>query len=141
MATHDSVQFAKLGSVTKSAEPIEANEAGGIVRVLHANHDNATATLAENDLVNLFKLPRGARPLQLHVTHGAFGAGVTMDIGWSGDEDALESAIDVAAAGVAFGWSNDLSKVTAEKTVQAKFEGGNPVDSVDFDIWLMYVLD
>ena len=63
MTTHNTVQYAKRGSVTKAPEPIAPNEVGGHVKVLFAEGDTANVTLAENDLVNLFALPKGARPL------------------------------------------------------------------------------
>ena len=67
-----------------------------------------------------------------------FGASVTLDIGWSGDENALESALDVSSAG-AMNWTavDDSTPLTAAKTLQAHFEGANPADDQSLEVWLL----
>lgn len=140
MTTFDSDQYAKRGSVTAAADMLEPFEGGGRVRVLYAKHTGDT-TLAQNDIINLFVLPKNAVPLLLRTAYGAFGANVTLDVGWSGDEDALEAALDVSSASSTFGFVDDATQVTADKIVQAKLEGANPADDKDLEVWLFYVLD
>ena len=141
MATFNSTQFAN-----GIADPVVQNpptDDEGRVRwkfaTLPANHGN---TLAQDDFINLFKLPKDCRPLEILRTNGAFGASVTLDVGFSGDEDAFESAVSVAAAQTTpvLGVVDDISVLTSEVTVQAKLEGANPPDDQELTIGISYVM-
>jgi hypothetical protein len=69
---------------------------------------------------------------------GAFGASVTLDLGYSGDEDAFEAALDISAAGVSFLPVDDFTPLTAKQTIQAKLEGANPADNVGLKVIMAY---
>ncbi len=141
MPTYDSTQYALRGTVTSKATPLEVNVSGGEVRVLYALWlDTAAQLLAQNDLINLFVLPAGAKPLAMSTIFGAHGASVTLDIGWSGDEDALETGLDISSAGVtALDVVDDSTAVTADKIVQAAFKDANPDESIQLEVTLWYV--
>lgn len=141
MPTYDSVQYALRGSVTSKATPLEVNVSGGAVRVAYALWlDDASQLLVENDIINLFVLPKGAKPLAYSVIFGAHGAGVTLDLGWDGDADALETGLDISSAGVvALDVVDDATPVTADKVVQASFKDANPDESIQLEVTLWYV--
>jgi hypothetical protein len=91
-----------------------------------------TGDAAQNDLVELVRLPVGARIMTAVVNYTAFGASVTLDVGDSTTENKYLSALSVAAAGTSdFANTNALYGVGRERlstsvTVIAKFEGANP---------------
>lgn len=147
MATHNSTYY-KPATVARTSADVKLNPAKGLtLRVEYAKITGGEQTLAQNDLVNLFDLPNGAIPhaykLKAAVGTG-FGASVTLDVGWSGAENALISALDIHAAGsgVNVGWTllgaGPSDPLTAYRQVQAKFEGANPADNQDLEIWLAY---
>lgn len=139
MATFNATEYAAIYATLPNVKQ-KTTLYGARVHYREANVP-AIVGLAQNDLVNLFTLPKGARPLMYALTFGAYGSSVTLDIGWSGDEDALESALDISSAGaVAWKAVDDDSLLTAEKTVQAKFEGGNPDDTKTLRVQLLYIL-
>jgi hypothetical protein len=148
MATFDTVEYAKQVAVPPTA--LDTTEQAGRVRIVH--FDTGTIDAAQNDLINLIKMPAGnVRILALRGVKPAYGAGATLDIGHTGytnlsgtavvaSEAAFVAALDVAAAG-------DLDKVIDVQiqsrggfTVQAKLEGANPA-SGQLKGWLEYVVD
>lgn len=93
-----------------------------------------TGDAAQNDLVEVLRLPPGVRVLRGRCDFTDFGSTVTMDIGTAADEDHWGAAIDVSgAAGNAdfantlalFGLGSEL--LTAATSVFLKFEAANPV--------------
>lgn len=140
MTTWNSTQYGNIPSLTAAGSPIAAAFGGKAtnIRTKYAKLE-ATVGLAQNDLVNLFTLPAGVIPIAHVTTYGAFGASVTLDIGWSGDENALESGLDVATAGTTLALVDDATPLAAAKIVQAKFEGANPADDKTLEIWLIYL--
>ena len=53
---------------------IAANENRGRVRLSYANYD----AVAEQDVIEMFNLPNGARILTMEIVHGALGATTTL---------------------------------------------------------------
>lgn len=140
MATFNSAQFTKYNA----GDAVNVNEWGGRVRLAYFNVAAITG-LAQNDLVNLCKIPKGARIIGGRLDHGAYGASVTLDIGISGSENKYLSAADISSAGqkdIANTLALNLGSVTtAEESVQAKFEAANPSDTAVLNGYILYVLD
>lgn len=91
-----------------------------------------TGDAAQNDLVELCRLPEGARIYRGYLDFTAFGASVTLDIGDGTTENKYVSALSVASAGQSnFATTNALyglgrERLTANTTLTAKFEAANP---------------
>lgn len=146
MADFPSDQYAGKGSLTQAPDFLVPSELSGEVRIAYADYttDNVNA---QNDRVILFDLPAGARVIAYAVWHGAFGASVTLDIGYgaldAATENAFANALDVAAAGVKFGAvpTGGQLPLATDVTVAAQWEGGNPSDTANMSIALLYVID
>jgi hypothetical protein len=137
MATFNSTQYAQTQA--SPVDPLDPTELEGRVRVafadLPSSHGN---TLAQNDLINLFDLPKGARPLWLMTVFGAFGTSVTLDVGYNGDENAFEDGLDISAAGTSFTAVDDFTVLSAKQTVQAALKDANPADNVGLTVIMGY---
>lgn len=156
MATHDSTYFrGKAGSpIAATLQPAGAygSDPGMTVRVAYGKLTGGEQTLAQDDFVNLFRLPAGAVAMYVRYVFGSFGSSVTLDIGdvtddsdATADENKFESAVDVSAGSpTTQNWLivDDSAPNAAPTIVRAKFEGANPGDasdgSDDLEVWLMY---
>lgn len=91
-----------------------------------------TGDAAQNDFVELCRLPEGARVYRGYLDYTAFGASVTLDIGDGTTENKYVSALSVATAGQAnFATTNALfglgrERLSTNTTLTAKFEAANP---------------
>lgn len=133
MATLYGTQMTAMRAVPQ--QKLRPDEWGGEVRVAYFDW---TADAAQNDFVELTKLPLGSRILGGRLDFTAFGASVTLDIGDETTENLFLSAKDVSAAGqsdfantVALGLDSVVVAATTPKyagfvTIQAKFEAANP---------------
>ena len=74
----------------------KANELGGRVRVAHGVYE--ASALASGDVIEMFRLPDGARLLQGSLAHDALGASTTLSVGYAAHTDADGSAVAAAAA-------------------------------------------
>jgi hypothetical protein len=92
-----------------------------------------TGDAAQNDLVQLCKVPAGARIMFGRIGYTAFGVSVTLDIGDGSTGNKYLSAADVSAAG-ASDFANTIAlkglgqdgQLSAEITLTAKLGGANP---------------
>jgi len=142
MADFDTVQSENAVIGTQ----VEANEWGGRVRVAWFE-TQATWAPAQNDRLKLAVLPDRSRVLRGRVDFGAFGSGVTLDIGDDADEDRYAAAVAVATAGqadfantAALGMGHEISG-SNQRTLWAKFEGANPTDNIALKGYVLYVID
>lgn len=92
-----------------------------------------TGDAAQNDLVELTKLPVGARILNGFVDFNDFGTSITLDIGDGTTENKYLSALDVATAAGTSAFANTWAlyglgreRLSTAITLTAKLEGGNP---------------
>lgn len=90
-----------------------------------------TGDAAQNDLVELVRLPPGIRIITGRIDYTAFGVGVTLDLGNATTENAYKSALDVSGAGQAgFAETTALGMMGSNQTsgisLMAKFEAANP---------------
>jgi hypothetical protein len=106
-----------------------------------------TGDAAQNDLVELAKLPVGARIITGFIDFTDFGSSVTLDIGDGTTENKYLSAADVAtAAGTAsFAHTWALYGLGRERlstaiTLTAKLEGANP-DSGSLRGYVLYAVE
>lgn len=90
---------------------------------------------ANGDTIDLFEVPAGARVFEVGVANSAFGAGVTLSLGWKykdgsagGTATALMAATSVATAGSLGGNILPIDNTGSGKSmiVYATIGGGNP---------------
>ena len=140
MASFDGTQYADI----TAGNFLNPTEIGGRVRVAYFDIPAITG-LAQNDTVNLTKLPIGARVIGGRLDHGAYGASVTLSIGYTGSTAKFLSAADISGAGQK-DLANTLAlnmgfKLTASLTIFATFAGANPSDTAVLNGYLLYVVD
>ena len=148
MATFDSVEYAKQVSVPPGS--LDPTEQHGRIRIAH--FDTGTIDAAQNDLLNLIKMPAGkVRILRVSGANPAYGTSATLDIGHTGytnlagaavaaSENAFISALAVASAAAI----DSIIDVTIESrggfVLQGKLEGANPASGA-LKGWIEYVVD
>ena len=74
----------------------KTNELGGRVRVAHGVYE--ASALASGDVIEMFRLPDGARLLSGSLAHDALGASTTLSVGYAAHTDADGSAVAASAA-------------------------------------------
>lgn len=145
VTTENSTQYARELSTATTKN--EKNEYGAGLKSFLFEFTQSAAIGDANSLVNLIKVPPGRHrmycPLSF-IQWDAFGAARTLDIGWvaytdpagatvAADEDGIETAVDVSAAGqqsglgdgVAVGAGRCIEFNSSEGVqIQAKVEGG-----------------
>jgi len=128
---------------TPQSKPL-ADESRGKLRV---SHFTFTGDVAQNDLVELCRLPEGARIYSGRVDFTDFGTSVTMDIGDGTTENKYASAIDVATAAGQSDFANTHAlyglgreRLAAGITLTAKFEAANP-DSGSIRGYILYSVE
>lgn len=141
-ATFYSDQITSLRA-TPQSKPM-SGESNGKVRVAHFSF---TGDVAQNDLVELCRLPEGARIYHGRVGFTDFGTSVTMDIGDGTTENKYASAIDVATAAGQSDFANTNAlyglgreRLSAGITLTAKFEAANP-DSGSIYGYVLYAVE
>jgi hypothetical protein len=72
------------------------NEFAGRIRVAHGTYE--AAALAQNDVIEMFVLPDGARLLTGTLAYDALGADTTLAVGYGAHVDAAGTAVNAAAA-------------------------------------------
>lgn len=129
MATLYSTQITAL-EYTNPATRYPAAQWTGKVRVKCFDW---TGDAAQNDYVQLCKLPKGARILRGYIDFTDFGASVTLDIGDGTTENKYASAIDVATAAGQGNFANTWAlygygreALASDIYLTAKLEGANP---------------
>lgn len=92
-----------------------------------------TGDAAQNDLVELCRLPVGARILTGRLDFTDFGTSVTLDIGDGTTENKYLSALDIATAAGNADFANTYAlyglgreRLSTAITLTAKLEGANP---------------
>lgn len=92
-----------------------------------------TGDAAQNDYVELCRLPVGARIMHGRLDFTDFGTSITLDIGDGTTENKYLSALDVATAAGNSDFANTYAlyglgreRLSTAITLTAKFEGGNP---------------
>ena len=143
MATFNSEQYeAAHGQGNVSPRKILPSDLAGRVRSAYAHHGGVSG-LASGDFINLFTLPKGARVLQVNMIWDDFGSSVQVDIGYEGDNDRFVDGRDVSAsAGSSSDQEFDKGPLDRSRTIRAEFKGsGNPSDTADLDVNVLYVMD
>jgi hypothetical protein len=92
-----------------------------------------TGDAAQNDYVELCRLPVGARIMTGFVDFTDFGTSVTLDIGDGTTENKYLSALDIATAAGTSAFANTYAlygvgreRLSSAITLTAKLEGANP---------------
>tara|TARA_Y100000004_G_scaffold136916_2_gene155121 strand:- start:18102 stop:18578 length:477 start_codon:yes stop_codon:yes gene_type:complete len=75
---------------------VRANEIGGRIRVAYATYE--ASALSAGDVINMFRLPQGARILTGSLAHDALGSSTTLAVGHAAYTDASGTAVAADAA-------------------------------------------
>jgi hypothetical protein len=154
MATYNAIAEAALQG--SPADYPEAWKRGGRVRVLYDKY-TFSADLATTETISFGKLPKGACVIDAMIKHADLdGSGGTIDLGWDGgtnsletaDENALIEAADVASAANVV-WASDNQASPAgighvlldEVTVLVKTEGDTDATTGDIEVFVLYTID
>tara|TARA_R110002020_G_scaffold26844_2_gene86809 strand:+ start:341 stop:796 length:456 start_codon:yes stop_codon:yes gene_type:complete len=134
-------------------QKIPAGEQSGRIRVAYDSY--TTAGAIGSDVINLMKIPKGARILDVRVKHGAHGNSGTLDIGWLASDDAVESedldgffnelAVNAAGSnGMEISTANaagNLKSFSAEVQVTARAGATNTGSAAEIALAVYYVID
>jgi hypothetical protein len=139
MPTFDSDEYAAY--VADPSLGVNVNAWGGRVRARYAMSPGVVG-LADADLVRLFPIYKGERPLFFAVKGETNTASLTLDIGLedgAGDKYVAALAITTAASVLV----GSLSQVpeTADGVVAALFDDANPSDTANLEVTMFYVRD
>lgn len=119
---------------------VDAKEAGSVSRFKIAETNAATAW-AQDDTINICKLPKGARVLSVRITNAALGSSVTLAVtGNDGSARTFVTAYSVTSAGnQAFKGSEYITALAADTTLVATLAGANPTDNAKITFVVEYV--
>lgn len=138
MADFNSKQ--NVAGASRPLVPTPGTETGAKLVTYRGSIDaNHGFTLAQNDRIKLFTqpVPNLYRPLFLVITHGAFGAGVTLDVGTTADPDELVDGLNIAAAGRSVVVALTTDQLDADREYFATFIGANPADDQALSVELI----
>ena len=122
----------------KAWYPVLASDAGNLFVVRGVQ--SGTQAIAQNDVLEMVKLPKGAIIHEIIVDFPACGTSVTADVGCGDTEDRFIAAKDVAAAVIARLESNRGYAMPAEDTIDIKLEGADPTDDLTIAMEVLYSL-
>jgi hypothetical protein len=94
MATVYSVQ--QTNAIADPVVKNPANVLGGRIRVAHGVYE--ASSLASGDVIQMFKLPDGARLLEGSLAHDALGSSTTLSVGYAAHTNAAGTAVSASAA-------------------------------------------
>ena len=115
MATVYSIQKTKWNQNVPS-EKIDTTEQAGRVRVAHAEYE--ASSLAQNDVIEMFNLPNGARIISGRLAHDALGSSTTLSVGYAAHNNAAGTAVSASAAAYkAAAASTSATAVNAANTI------------------------
>ncbi len=103
MATVQSYQIQDLDTIPQ--KNLMPSELAGRVRTAYFSFDTGASGPAVNDVIELVKVPKGARILSIYLNWEAMSSGAGTagaDIGDSGDPDRFVTALNMDAAGSGF---------------------------------------
>lgn len=122
----------------KTWYPVLASDAGNLFVVQGVQ--TGTQVIAQNDVIEMVKVPNGAIIHEIVVDFPACGTSVTADIGHGDNPDEFGDGVDVAAAVI---WRLELSRgyaFTAEDTIDIKLLDANPDDDLTIRMTVFYSL-
>jgi len=153
MATVYSAQ--RTNSRATPAVMNQANELSGRVRIAYGTYE--AASLAQNDIIEMFILPDGARLLEGSLAHDALGGSTTLSVGHAAYTNAAGTAVSAAAAAykaaaastgaqkidilatLALGSGSELS--TNENGAPVTVTLGGAAGTGSIELTIMYVVD
>ena len=100
-------------------------------------------TLAQNDYIQLVKIPLGAIVMDCILETGALGSNVLVHVGDDADTDRYITAANHSSAALTRKNQTDLVGVpyryTAENTIDAYLYNANPTDNIAFRLDVLYI--
>jgi hypothetical protein len=136
MTTHKAAQAPAWAPARES----DCGNLQGVIGYLPANHG---LTLAQNDFVQMVKIPSGAIVMDCILETGALGGSVTCAVGDDLDTNRYITATSHANATVTRKNQTDLVGVPyrylAENTIDVLLAGANPADNIAIRLDVFYV--
>lgn len=144
MATYDSDQIAKL-DLAPTPSALAANELLGRVRIARFSHVIPTGGYAQDDVLELIDLPKGALLLGGAIVFSAMGASRTVLVGTAADTDRYLASTSTATAGTALIGNtialNFHEVLTVKTRLQAVMGGGTWPAAGVFNGHVLFVTD
>jgi len=133
-AFNSNVYASQIDGVTSIDTAVAARDLLGKVRLVYATGLSGTNVIAQNDTVNICKVPAGARVLAVIVDQSAAsGASVTLAVtGNDGSARTFVTAYDSNTTFKALKVSEYTTPLAAETTLVATLAGANPTDDVTY---------
>ena len=128
MATVYSVQKTKWNQNVPS-EKIDTTELAGRVRVAFAEYE--AASLAINDVIQMFNLPNGARIVSGRLAHDALNSSTQLSVGYAAHTNSAGSTVALAAA--AYKAAGSSASATAANVANTIALGENSVVDANKD--------
>ena len=128
MATVYSVQKTKWDQNVPS-EKIDTTELAGRVRVAFAEYE--AASLAINDVIQMFNLPNGARIVSGRLAHDALNSSTTLSVGYAAHTNAAGTAVSLSAA--AYKAAGSSASATAANVANTIALGENSIVDANKD--------
>jgi len=131
------------GPQAKNWSPAKESDVGyhKVIGYLPATHG---LTLAQNDIIEMVKVPIGAIVTDVLLITGILGTSVVADVGDGTTEDLYISGGDVAAASIthyeSVGNAGVPKQYTVADTIDVKLEGANPADNIAIALIVGYVV-
>lgn len=157
MATVYSTEYTLINNVP--SEKIDCDKMYGKVRLLYASY-TLTADLASGDVIKFFRIPKGARVVDMKISLPDLDAsGGTVDIGWSkdlknlgssaggedADADGFAADVDVATAaqlkGLTVALPGNFKKFAEEVDFQITTDGDTDATSGTIHAALLIVVE
>lgn len=141
-AFNSNVYTAQTDGVSSIDTAVKGQDLFGKARWVFATGISGTNVIAQNDTINIAKLPAGARLLAVVVDQSAAaGSSVTLAItGNDGSNRTFVTAYDNNAAPNVVKPSEYTAALAAETTVVATLAGANPTDDVSYEFALLISL-
>ena len=128
MATVYSIQKTKWDQNVPS-EKIETTELAGRVRVAFAEYE--AASLAINDVIQMFNLPNGARIVSGRLAHDALNSSTTLSVGYAAHTSSAGAAVSLSAA--AYKAAGSSASATAANVANTIALGENSIVDANKD--------
>lgn len=121
-------------------DKVRVSQLGGRMRV---SYDSITADAAQNDVVVLGFVPKGARIHYAMIKHTALGASATAEVGILGatvdDNDAIATAYDISGAGSST-FIAPIDEASEDLDIVVTLEGANPASGT-IELIVAYSVD
>lgn len=140
-AFNSNVYAARALGVTAPHVPVSGRDYQGKPHICVCSSTGSPAW-AQDDTLNLIRLPAGSRVLAVRPLHGALGASVTLSVtGNDGSNRTFVAAYDasVASTGATYRGSAYIAPLAADTDLVITLAGGDPTNGVAITTIIEYI--